>query len=122
MSTVREVFDDLNNLDLPEDDNAFDKIKGAIKNGTRVYWYYQEDVDYANEYCDGISPRDYPPFSGIAIAKPGMVMFGELEIHDCIIVLDNHPAEKCYPESDWIALPKLLNASDLVEIFTREDK
>jgi tRNA A58 N-methylase Trm61 len=44
-SPFEELEKDIMNIDLPEDINAIEKIKGTLKTGKRFYWYYQEDKE-----------------------------------------------------------------------------
>ncbi len=118
---MEELLNDLKNLGLPRDlDVALPKIQCSLKQGCRVWWYAKEDKDMADEM--GEDPRSLAPYSGILVAAPDTTYNGsELEIEDCVIVMDNYPVEKCYPEVSWIALNRLLDNEDLVEIFTDKD-
>ena len=114
---MKELLSDLKNFDLPKDlDAALPKIKCSLIQGSRLFWYEKEDKEMADEM--GEDPRQFPPYSGILVAAPDTTYnHGELEIEDCVIVMDNYPCEKCYPEVTWIALNRLLDNNDLVEIF-----
>jgi hypothetical protein len=43
---------------------------------------------------------------------------GELETDECVVVMDRYPCEKSYPETDWIALNRILDDEELVEIYS----
>lgn len=102
----------------PEKLEDLDKISCSLYHGNRVYWYYQEDVEYAKE-CE-VDVEENPPYSGIVVMLPEQEYNnGELEIDRCFIVLDNHPCEKCYPETAWENIGKLIEDPDLIKIFKK---
>ncbi len=122
---IEAVFEDLDNLYLPEYlDAALKKIGNiSLKQGSRIYWYYEEDKKFHEE--QGCSPKDWDCFSGILIASPDTTMRSpdqELEFDNCIVCMDTYPIEKEYCEATWIALNKLLDAADLVEVYVKENK
>ena len=120
MNEVEEAIKDLNNWRLPEDEKNINKMNCSPENGERVYWYFQEDVDFQKEYAPDIEIRLDPPYSGIAVAKNGIEIRGAMEMpEDCLIVIDRYPVEKCYCESSWIAMGRLLDAPGLIEVFTK---
>ena len=110
-------------LSLPTGDNweeKLDKIKvPELYSGLRVYWYYKDDAEFSAQFRD--DPRVDPPYSGLIIPLPDVEIRGghegELEWEDCIVVIDSYPTEKCYPEVDWVALGRLLDNDNLVEIY-----
>lgn len=123
---VDELFADLSNLDLPRDDTVFEKkLKCEINHGRRIGWFYKEDDDYFRKY-EGDNPRESPPYSGLMVCTPGKEMRGgadtDLDHDQCIVIVERFPTEKCYPDSAWIALGRLLDADDLVEVFSIEDE
>ena len=114
---ILKAIKDCLNDDMPRDTNSFGKIKCSMENGTRVWWYYKDDVEYAKE-C-GENPRDVAPFGGITISLPGQEYSGTIE-ENIIVVVDTEPVEKCYPEIGWVALDRLIDDKDLIEVFCKE--
>lgn len=121
MRMLDELMEDLKSLDLPQDiAESAAKIKCELIPGKRIYWFFKEDEDYCKEFCDGESPREHPVYSGIVVPAPDCEMRGgSLEWEDCVVVHDIYPVEKCYCEVVYIALPRLLDAEGLVEIFAK---
>lgn len=118
---IIEVFEDLNNFELPKDENAYNKIKCSLTNGQRVYWYYKDDLEFCKEI--GEDARRSYLYSGIVFTRPFIEKpnyESEMNIEDCIVCIDWYPCEKCYPETDWIALNRLIDNDDLVEIYTKD--
>ena len=113
-----ELSKDIDNFNLPENTDNVDKIKGELTVGKRFYWYYKEDLDFFNEEGENIKDYLNDIFSGICIPTPGLEYNGgELDFDDVVIVIDSSPAEKSYPEVEWITLGRLLDNDDLVEFF-----
>jgi hypothetical protein len=111
-----ELSNDIDNYELPENSDNYDKIDGELIIGKRFYWYYKEDL----ELYEGENIKDYlcNLFSGICIPRPNIeYRGGELNIEDTVIVCNCQPVEKDYPEVYWITLGRLLNNDDLVEFF-----
>jgi len=118
---IKEALVDCVNINLPKDLNDFDKVKCNIHNGKRIFWFYQEDLDFFKN--EGLNPRGWKPHSGIVVATPycGETPVGG-ELSDYIIIsVDKYPCEKCYPEIYWIAFNKLVGDSDLIEIYGEEN-
>ena len=119
---VKNIREDCGNLDLPKDwEKAFDKIKCPLNHGSRIYWYYKEDIVHLNEADE--DPRDYASYSGLCVCLDGneiRYIDEELETDECVVIIDMYPTEKCYPECSWKALNRLLDDEDLVEIFRKE--
>jgi hypothetical protein len=118
---ILKAVRDAQDIDLPKDVDSIEKIKGVIENGTRLHWYYKEDLEYFREYVPAIeNPRECSEYSGIAISIPGQESGrGDLE-EGIIVVIDNYPVEKCYPEITWVALNRLIDDPELVEIYSEE--
>jgi len=118
---MEKIISDCENIYLPRNwEEAFEKVTGSLKHGSRIYWYFDDDKKFADE--EGINIKEDPPFSGLVIARPDIIMQSgsrELDYEDCVVVVDDYPTEKCYPETDWIALNRLLDNEDLVEIFSK---
>jgi hypothetical protein len=123
MKEMEELIKDIKaqrSLELPTGDwvKKLDKIHCDLKIGQRVNWYYEDDKKFLEEHEPGASMRRNPPFSGLVIPIPSIEADGrELEWDDCIIVIDRYPTEKCWPEVEWLALGRLLDREDLVELF-----
>lgn len=110
------IFKDLQDIDLPKDSNSWNKLKCNIENGDRIYWYYQEDIDFAEEMEFNI--REDKAYSGIVVIIPDIEYNGgDLDCDNTIVIVDRYPCEKCYPITDWIALNRLLDEENLIEIY-----
>ena len=118
---MEELFNDLSNMDLPREE-GLEKIKCTLNIGQKVAWYSKEDLDYYNEFMkeDDVenNHRSCAHFRGIVIPRPGIeYRGGELEHDEVVIVIYDYSCEKDYPEISWIALSRILDNEDLVEIF-----
>jgi len=126
MKHFEELEQDIDNRDLPEDIDAVNKIHcNELKTGKRIFWYYQEDLDFYEEGIGKEKVRDYKwdLYSGIIVPRPGIEShYGEWDIEDIVVVIDTAPSEKSYPEVFWLTLGRLLNSPDLVEIFESQDE
>ncbi len=115
---VRGIFNDIQNDFFASDDKAHEKIKGELKTGGVIHWYYKEDEDFAKEH--GFDVKEEPSFSGIVMPLPGETMQSseqELDTDRCIIVVTQYPAEKEYCECGWVYMERLLDQPNLVEIY-----
>lgn len=95
------------------------KIKFDPQIGLRVHWYYTDDVKFAREFEPELIDediRDNAPFSGILVPVPD-VRTNEVDHEHLVVVIDQYPTEKEWPSVEWIALARLLENEDLVEIF-----
>jgi hypothetical protein len=119
MKQITKIFKDLENFDLPRDTNAYDKLKcGELTIGKRIHWYYEEDKKFYEDECEDIKNHLKDCYSGICIPVPGFENnHGEIDVEQIIVIVDNYPVEKCYPEVDWVALKRLLDDKRLVEIL-----
>lgn len=116
---VVQLFADLSNLELPRE-SGLDKLKCTLEIGQRVKWYSKDDLAYWNEFLkeENDDPRCCAHFRGIVIPRPGIdYRGGELDYDDVVIVMYDYECEKDYPEIGWIALSRILDNEDLVEIF-----
>ena len=118
---MRNIKRDCVDIDLPRDVGAFDKIKCGLRHGTRIYWYYKEDLNcLPDEEKENV--RDYEYFSGIVVYVDGAEIRSrdsELDYEECVVVIDTEPTEKCYPECAWVALNRLIDDDNLVEIYMK---
>jgi hypothetical protein len=120
--SVSTLFKDLQGYVLPRNVDCFDKIKGELKIGKRFYWYYKEDLEFFTDEGEKIKDHLFDIASGIIVPIPDtMNNHGELDVESCFVVIDNYPAEKEYPEVEWISLFRLLDDEELVEFFEEED-
>ena len=98
-----------NILVFDKEDNYL-SIDETLYPGDVIGWWYKEDEDYHNEYCeaeDDIS--EYPPFEGIVV--PIQDLEGSekgFEIENAVIVMTSYPTEKCDPEATWIESDEFL--------------
>lgn len=121
MNMIELLLKDLKDLTLPEDEKAFDKLKARLTIGNRVYWYYKDEAEYCKS--EKLNPREQEFYSGIIVpAQDAECSGGEFEYDECIVVRDRYPCEKEYPYCDWMCIGRLLNNSDLVEIYDGESK
>lgn len=112
---------DLYNVDLPRDDNAYDKIKLTLTVGVKISWYYKDEKEFWEQ--EGMEPRKMCQRFGIVVPASGVeVRGGELDADECVVIDYWGPVEKCYPECVWIAMKRLLDAEDLVEIFQADER
>lgn len=119
---VNHIFEDLKNYELPKDIEKLNVIQCKLTNGNRIFWYYQEDVEYAKE-CDRNEDdliKD-PPYSGILITIPYQENNGEYEYDQMIVVIDDYPCEKSYPETAWIALNRFIDDDNIIQVFDKND-
>ncbi len=60
-------------------------------------------------------------YSGIVVGAPDVDnRGGELDCEDCVVVIDDYPIEKDYPQYTWVALKRLLDDEKLIDIFDEE--
>ena len=104
---------------IPRDINSLDKLKCDLDFGKRLYWYYQEDLDFFLDENKNHNGDDtfYPPFSGIIIPYEDQTVNDEFAI---IIMEDIYPIEKENCKATWFPLYQLLDNDDLVEINDKE--
>lgn len=103
--------------ELPRDYKAAsEKLKvERIHHGMRVLWYYREDEDFHKR--EKIEPRDYAGYSGIIVAAPDKHACSNMDIEDCVVIVHRYPADKHECETDYVALARLLDNDELVEVF-----
>lgn len=120
--SVNRVFKDIENFDLPKDTNKFEKVHCSLRIGQRVYWYYAEDVEFA--VIEGFDIKSgYDIYSGIVIPVPDIDTDTELMGGggtDTIIIMDKYPTEKEQCQYTWIALNRLIDDDNLVEIYSKD--
>lgn len=113
--------EDMRNLDLAPEDSYDRLLKCEIQHGQRIYWYFEEDAKYANPH--GLDVREQGLYSGILLHYEGQIADGrEIDIEDCVLVVDRYPTEKCWPDVSWIALGRLLASEGLVEVYSKQEK
>ena len=97
-----------------------DKVKGTLTHGCRVKWYYEDDKKFAEEM--NLIARKAAPYAGLIISIPDKEfrcggLGAELDIEDCVVIIDDYPTEKCGPSCEWVALGRILDDDNLVELF-----
>jgi len=106
---------------LPSDIKKLDKFRISYpSNGMRISWYYEEDKRFAGQHPNEFTLREFAPYSGILVLMPNRDT-GRPEWDDFIVCVDDYPTEKCYPISDMVALGRLLEVEELVEVFELGD-
>ncbi len=118
MNQFNRLSKDLSNwTKIPRDlDAAQAKVKCKLKNGLRVQWYYKDDEEFCQSF--DADPRKETMYSGIIVAKPDIEARGnELQLCDCVVVIESYPCEKENPRCDWCALSRLMDSDDIVELF-----
>lgn len=119
-TSIKALFRDVDAFDkLTPDAWAKLKVDGGLWHGKRIYWYYKDDADFAEE--EDLDVREMQYYSGIVIGLEDKEP-GPLDPWDCMVVMDRYPTEKCGPEITWIAPSTLLTAKDLVEVYGEDEE
>lgn len=122
-SSIIKVVNDCQNWNLPTKLENLDKCKCTLKTGQKVGIIYKEDLEYAKEWMDNLGDiHNRPFFSGYIVALPDKDTGRFLDVEDVMVVITDYPTEKCFPLTDWIALNRLLDNDDLVEIYNYKDQ
>ena len=119
-----QVEKDITMPDLPKDETAWSKIKGDIKNGSRISWYHEmskadiEDYLIGEELTFESAKESGLIFSGICVPIPdGRYWIGEfIEADEVVVVLDLVPDGDDSIDNDWIYLGRILDYPDVVEM------
>ncbi len=111
--SIKRLFKEVDDY-IALTDATLAKLKCELKHGERIYWYYQEDLDFAKE--ERLKIRQMKYYSGLVIGLEDSEP-GALDPDSCMIVIDRYPVEKCNPEITWVAPSALLAAEDLVEVY-----
>ena len=120
--TVKKAFEDCQNLNLPTNIDSYDKIHGKLLTGRKFYWYYKSDFEFFNNKVENVKNHLNDIYSGIIVPVPDTINnYGELDIENCIVVVNSYPVEMEYCEVDWVALNRLLDDKDLIEFFDIEN-
>jgi len=118
---MEQLILDLDNYSLPRDINSYDKIHCQLKHGHRIYWYYEDDLKTFSEMGLNIYECYKDMHSGIVVGKPDVDVRGnELDVEDCVVIMDMYPVEKEYPQFTWLSLKRILDDPDLVDVFDAE--
>ena len=113
--------EDLENDSLPRNTDNYDKVYCELKSGKRIFWYFEEDKKFFGDQGEDAESYTNDIFSGIIVGRQDAENnWGELDIEDCVIVMDQYPCEMCYPQYTWIALKRLLDDENLVKIFDKK--
>ena len=117
---IQKVIKDYEDDFYPDDDEFYKKIKcEKLVSGQIVHWYYSDDLEFAKEHDFNV--KDDAPYTGMVVPFPDVELTShertDLESEHCMIVVTSYPVEKCYCESDWVYLHRLLDNDDLVELF-----
>ena len=118
---IENLFKDFNNDDLPKNLDNLDKIKCSLRIGKRIYFYYKDEKDFFENEELKIKDHLRDINSGIIVPKHGIENNGgEFDFENVMICIDQYPIEKSYPYICWIALNRLLDDKELIEIFEAE--
>lgn len=113
--------EDFNNSNLPRDLDNYDKIYCSLMSGKRVFWYFEEDQKFFKDEGENVEEHTNDIFSGIIVGRHGVENnWGELDVEDCVIIMDQYPCEMCYPEYTWITLKRLLDNDMLIKVFEKK--
>ena len=107
-------------LDLPTKLEHLDKLPPVLTHGMKIGWWYKEDEEYFVAYYGEKANRylhQNPPFTGMIIATPDTDVRRDLDIDNCIVVVDSYPTEKCNPEVGYDTLGRLLESENLVRVI-----
>lgn len=121
MNFLSYLMKDIENENLPSKTEYLNKIKCELKQGKRVYWYFEEDLKHYAE--ENLRIKDFKKdlFSGIIVGWQDVENnWGELDFNDVVIVMDSYPIEMNYPQFTWFALKRLLDSENLIEIFSED--
>ena len=121
--------------ELPEDLEAWNKFPDYLTPGDRIGWWFDEDWEYALEFCTDVEEEDEdrrvseangrayhllqrtPPYSGIVVPAPDVEnCVGNLDPEKFVVVMDTYPTEKCPCEATYIALRRLADNETLLQV------
>lgn len=115
---AHRLTEDLNDTNLPRSIDAYEKVKCSLKIGQRVHWHYSHDKEFYDDMGEDV--KEYDNHSGIVIPKNGITNSGlELEVDDVVIIIDEYPTEKCSPDVSWVALKRILDDDELLEMYIK---
>jgi len=118
---IENLFEDFDNDELPENLDNLDKIKCRLTIGKRIYFYYEDEKQFYEDEGWKIKKSLDSINSGIIIPRHGIEnRGGEFDFEDVMVCIDQYPIEKSYPYICWIALNRLIDDEELVEIFEAE--
>lgn len=126
---VERLIADMRNDKLPRNpEEAFAKLKGEdrLRIGSKVGWYYKDSLESWKRWEERLDmpgqvkaplPENLP-YQGILVPAPSMEIRSQaLEANEAVVVQFSYPTEKCYPDSQWFSLTRLLDNPDLVEVI-----
>ena len=120
LKELLQLEEDVNGYDL-FDESKLDNA-GGFEIGTRIFWYYNEDVDYFQATADDMRKYSNDIYSGTCIPWVGYeYRGGEIDFDKVVVIIDQMPSEKEYPNIAWVSIKRLLYDEDLVEIFTKRE-
>lgn len=112
---------DLDDENIPRNLNNYDKIHCSLTSGKRIYWYFEEDLKFFKDEGEDIKDHKNDLFSGIVVGRQDVENnWGEIDCNDCVVVMDQYPVEMDYPQFTWIAMKRLIDDDNLVEVFSDE--
>lgn len=115
---IKDLFKDIDDFNLPRKSESFDKVKGRLITGKRFYWYYDEDLEFFSNEGEEIKNHLNDIYSGVVIPIPDYENNrGDLDVENCVVVIDIYPCEMSYPEVDWVSLKRLIDDDTLIEFF-----
>jgi hypothetical protein len=120
VSFFDRIVPDLDICVLPRDiDAACAKLECDVKHGQRIGWWFKQDEEYAKKWLipEGESLEASPPFLGLMIGVQDCEARRELELDQCIVIMDTYPAEKHNCELEWVALTRMLDDENLVKVI-----
>lgn len=115
---LQNLQSDLENDKLPKNTNNYFKIHCQLMSGKRIYWYFEEDLKFFKDEGEDIKNYKNDIFSGIVVGAQDVENTrGEIDCNDCVVVMDQYPVEMEYPQFTWIAMKRLIDDDNLVEVI-----
>lgn len=122
MNYFTKLIKDLDNENLPKNLDNLDKIKCILSSGKRVYWYFKDDLEFFINEGEDIKNHSEDIYSGIVVGRHDVENnYGTIDFSDVVIVMDTYPIEMDYPQFTWIALRRLLDDENLIEVYSEDD-
>lgn len=123
LSELQKLWEDIDRTNLPKNIKSYNKIKfdksfDRLSIGKRIFWYYKEDLEFWKQENKSCGETTFEiGYSGIVIPIIDCQHPTHMDIDEVVVIQDRYPAEKENCETSWIALKRLIDDEDLVEII-----